>query len=229
MNALVHRPSEPGCVLFLPGLPGGGDRIYDSGPYGNHGTITGALWTRLPSGLWCLSFDGVDDIVQCADSRSLDFPEQFTIIAWIKRNSLNRRDIIIAKRDGGSGYNSFEMDVTNDPSHLDCLYLSYQGNDGTWESNIFSQGTVDTSWRQVAVTRSPQKIRFFIDGKLDAAESPPTVNPVALSTNYVGIGGVTWLALFSGCIAMPRLCNRVLSALEIQNLFNREKSLFGAW
>jgi hypothetical protein len=32
-----------------------------------------------------------------------------------------------------------------------------------------------------------------------------------------------------GSVALPRIYNRVLTALEVQNHFNREKHLFGVW
>jgi len=58
VDALMFSPPELGCVLYLSGLPNSGSKIHDRSPYGNHGAITGATWQRLPSGLWCLSFDG---------------------------------------------------------------------------------------------------------------------------------------------------------------------------
>ena len=87
-DILVFEPPEPGCVLYLPGLPGGGGKIYDKSSYGNHGTITGAAWKRLPTGLWCLSFDGSDDYVNCGNSESLSIPDAITIKAWVKSSSL---------------------------------------------------------------------------------------------------------------------------------------------
>ena len=52
-------------VLYLPMQEGSGGKVYDRSGYRNDGTISGASWTQLPNGLWVLSFDGVDDYVEC--------------------------------------------------------------------------------------------------------------------------------------------------------------------
>ena len=65
IDELIFDPPELGSVLYLTGLPCGGSKIYDRSPYGNHGTITGATWKRLPSGLWYLDLDALDDYVDC--------------------------------------------------------------------------------------------------------------------------------------------------------------------
>jgi len=229
MKSLVCDPPEAGCVLFLPGLPGGGNCIHDRSPYGNQGTITGAMWSRLASGLFCLSFDGVDNIVRCADSDCLDITDNISIIAWVKRNGLNHRDFIVAKREGGAGNASYQFEIASDPGHVDALYFSYQDSAGNWENNIYSQGTIDAAWHQVAVTRGPQKIRFFIDGKPDANEYAPARSMDVRNSHNLGIGAVTGLAYLAGGVARVRVYNRVLTALEVQGLFHLEKSLFGVW
>jgi hypothetical protein len=173
MESLVFDPPGAGCVLFLPGLPGGGGFTHDRTAHGNQGTITGAVWTRLESGIFCLTFDGVDDIVRCPDCDCLDITDNISIIAWVKRNGLNHRDFIVAKREGGAGNTSYQFEVANDAGHIDSLYFSYQDSSGNWEANVYSLGTVGTGWHQVAVTRGPQKIRFFIDGKPDPGEELP--------------------------------------------------------
>lgn len=57
-------------------------KIYDRSPYGNSGKITRATWVRLPSGLWCLSFCGQDDYVDCRNHSSLDITTSITVEAW---------------------------------------------------------------------------------------------------------------------------------------------------
>jgi hypothetical protein len=104
---LVFNSSELGCVLSLSELPGGGSKIYDRSPYGNIGSITGAAWKRLPSGLWVLSFDGQDDYVDCGDNNSLEFTTgPFTLLAWIYPTLLaaGLPQIFCRTDDGINGY-----------------------------------------------------------------------------------------------------------------------------
>ena len=228
-NNLVLDPPEPGCALCLSGLPGGSGYFHDRSPYGNHGTINGAQWVKLPGGLWSLQLDGVDDRVQCADSDSLDIVDNITILTWVKRSNTNRRDIVVAKKEGGSGFAGFILEIVADAGRIDCMQFYYQNSNGDWENNIISQCTVDTGWHQIAVTRSPQKIRFSLDGKLDPNEYVPSLNMNAVNSHNVVLGGVSTVPYFAGGIALFRLYNRSLSALEIQNAFFREKSMFGVW
>ena len=53
-NYLRQVPNN--SVYYCPGLEGGGTTLWDYSNNGNHGTITGATWVRLPSGLWSLGF-----------------------------------------------------------------------------------------------------------------------------------------------------------------------------
>jgi hypothetical protein len=229
MESLVCDAPEAGCVLFLPGLPGGGGCIHDRTAYGNLGTITGAIWTRLASGQFCLTFDGVDDIVRCQDADCLDIVDNISIVAWIKRSGLSYRDFIVAKREGGAGNASYQFEVANDVGHIDTLYFSYQDSGGNWEANVYSQGTIGTGWHQAAVTRSLRKIRFFIDGKPDPNEYVPARNMDVKNSHYLGIGAVTGLANMAGSLARVRIYGRALTALELQDLFRRESPLFGVW
>ena len=81
------------CVLYLPltrnlraGVNDDDTTVYDRSNFGNHGTIYGAVWQTLPSGKSALSFDGVDDYVEVADSPSLrvETNNQLTVMVWAK-------------------------------------------------------------------------------------------------------------------------------------------------
>jgi len=229
MEAMVCDPPEAGCVLFLPGLPGGGGFLHDRTAHASQGTITGALWTRLESGQHCLTFDGVDDIVRCPDADCLDIVDNISIVAWVKRAGLGHRDFIVAKREGGAGYVAYQFEIANDPGHIDALYFAYQDSQGNWEANVFGSGTVGLGWHQVAVTRTPAKIRCFIDGKPDPAEYAPSRSMEVKNSHQASVGAVSGLAYMAGSLARVRVYNRALAALEIQGLHQRESRLFGVW
>ncbi len=58
--------------------------VFDKSKYGNHGTITGAVWRQLPSGLWALSFDG-DDLINIDDALTPIASDTVgTINMWVK-------------------------------------------------------------------------------------------------------------------------------------------------
>ena len=220
---LVFNPPDLGCVLYLPGLPGGGSKIDDRSPYGNQGTITGASWKRLPSGLWCLSFDGQDDYVDCGDQASLDIGsnQDFTIEAWIKTADLGVNSTILSKRAGSGHYYVFRL--------MDSGKLRFLWDDGT-SGNVDSDSVWDDdAWHLVAIARQGTSVVFYVDGGADGSDTK-TIGDLSNSASFqIGIYN-TGQHPFNGSIALPRFYkNRALSALEIQNHFNQEKHLFGVW
>ena len=79
----ILRRVPAGVVLYYPGLEGGGATVRDysglSTP--NNGTITGATPVRLPSGLWCLDFDG-DDYISTDYIVNTAKAQAWTLFGW---------------------------------------------------------------------------------------------------------------------------------------------------
>jgi len=140
---LVFNPPELGCVLSLPEFPGGGSRIYDRSPYGNIGTITGAGWQRLPGGLWCLSFDGTDDYVNCGNKSSLDITGAITLETWVKvTDDTKQFPKIIAK------YETYEL-------YLHAATMKVRGTFYTAGGVVDKYGTqvlVQDAWYYLVIT-----------------------------------------------------------------------------
>ena len=61
---------------------GSGTIAKDESGYGNDGIIHGATWTTGISGK-ALSFDGIDDYIDCGNDASLDIADEITIEAWM--------------------------------------------------------------------------------------------------------------------------------------------------
>ncbi len=79
---LIFDPPDIGTVLYLPGLPGGGSKIFDRSPYGNNGTIVGATWARNAQGVWELSFGTTDEVETPA--LGLTDADDYTICEWFE-------------------------------------------------------------------------------------------------------------------------------------------------
>ncbi len=225
MKTLVDREDlafgSPGlgCVLSLPGLPGGGSKLYDRSPYGNHGSITGATWVRLPSGLWCLSFDGVDDYINCGNGKSFDV-EYGSILVWVNSNDLSDSNTIFHKPG----------------TLLREIYIQAAGfrwmltvQTGTIDWSLSTAVAVDT-WYFVAFTWDGTTARIFKNGA-EIGTNTNQSGAALTNTNilYIGYRHLYSDRPFSGYVALPRICNKVFSGLEIANCFNREKHLFGVW
>ena len=225
LDKIVFSPPELGCVLYLPGLPGGSNKIYDRSPYGNIGTIIGAVWNRLPSGLWCLDFDGTDDHANFGNPSSLQITSSMTILVWV--NQGNTADgAILFKDTGVSGdrgwYHTF---VAGKPR----LFLSIDGSSGAYRT-ADNAVIVGTWYLLGAVYDAPaQTIVLYKNGTVD----PSTLTGTVPASQF-NCSGDVWMgersdgAIDLTClIGLVRVYNRALSALEVQNCYNRERHLFG--
>ena len=217
-----------GCVLDLPGLPGAGNKIYDRSPYGNIGTITGAVWKRLPSGLWYLDFDGQDDYIDCGHDTSLDITEPITILIWVYPDNFDAYYAMLAKGDAGAGSGTtYDLHIASSGIPYFFILTGAAG-----QSVASSSAILVKTWSQVAVTFNPSSnaVALYKNG---AANGTGTItsNPPSKPTENMYIGArmasSVMASHFPGDIALPRIYNRVLSALEIQNHYQQEKHLFG--
>ena len=211
---LVFNPPQLGCVFYLPGLPGGGSKIYDRSPYGHVCAIMGAHWVWLPSGLWVLSFDGQDDNVNCGNATSLKL-SKLTLLAWVKTSYTDA----VYKGAVAKPF-AYAFGVKN--SKMSC----YDWGGAGWRDNGVAN-IADDRWHLLGATFDGTTGQFYVDAIIDGDSfSYSVVNQtVAL---YVGSGSVSSEYL-AALIALPRVYNRVLSALEIGDHFDREKHLFGVW
>lgn len=221
-QAIGLSTSPIGCVLDLPGLPGAGNKIYDRSPYGNIGTITGAVWKKLPGGLWYLDFDGEDDYVDLGSNLfSNAVMAKGTLMCWIEpdqvtsdRKALNFEDI---------------CNIQVDESKAEAYIW-----DGTNTAIVPSTTTllVDT-WYFLAMTWDGTTLKIYLNGEYENSDSIGSPDFDAIDRHW-GLGGKfsafpPTASLFDGGIALSRAINRALSALEIQNHYQQEKHLFGVW
>lgn len=222
---LIFSPPELGGVLYLPGLPGSGGKIQDRSPYGNIGTITGAVWQVLPGGIPCLYFDGVDDVVSVASAPSLKpLTDSWTVKLWFK-TSLNQRQILLTCDDGSDG---FYLDV------YDSKELHFLVRDGGSYDAITGNtpNLHDGKWHQAVGVRDEEdgKLYIFLDGRLDktpVVAANTTGKSVAPTSNLLLSPASSFQ--FQGCLAFIEVQRRAWQALDVKNSFNREKCIFGVW
>ena len=216
LDELLFSPPEPGCVLYLPGLPGGGGTIHDRSPYGHKGTITGATWTRLPSGLWVLSFDGSDDDVTVPYSASLAL-SAFSVELWLYNTNLTGNHELVSKGTLASPSVLFMSSSTS--------LMFYVG--GVQSINAaYASISLNTWYHAVGVHDGTTKL--YTNGAL--ADMAATPLPPATNSNNVYIGQRADNSNhFAGLLGLIRIYKRALSDLEIGHHFTQEKYRFGVW
>ena len=226
-DSLIFDPPELGCVLDLPGLPGGGSKTYDRSLYGSVGTITGATWARTEGGLWCLSFDGADNLVTIP-GRDFSAPNG-TVEFWMRPDEWIEYPALVSDFDTIARTQYFIILRHGDVSPNEGK-LQFSINGGSGENQAFST-TIPTvgRWYHIACTWGARGMEIYVDGGLEGTNAytgewaPASGQDLLLGDFYQ----VAALRLFEGLLLAVRIYNRALTALEIQNHAVRERLLFG--
>jgi len=197
---------------------GAGTGVKDSSGYGNDGVISGATWTspgHFPSTTsdWCLSFDGNNDYVTCADSASLDILDAITIELWLKYS---------VKPGSGEGYPLAKKRRTNSATYQ--LFINDSGfiRLGIHTSGyVGASGAIDLSdniWHHTAGVWDGTNVRIYIDGVQSGTPQAQTGSMTA-TTDSVAIGYGVGLHVvnipYKGLLDELRIYNRALTSNEI--------------
>lgn len=84
----AHQPGlvEPSSVTLT-----------DYSRFKNNGAMANVTWVQLPSGLWVMSFNGVNSEVNCGDGASLKIIRAITLEAWAIYSTAKDFNPIISK------------------------------------------------------------------------------------------------------------------------------------
>ena len=202
---------DPNLVLYLSFEEGTGTMTKDLSGWGNHGTlVNGPTWSTGRAGK-CLSFDGVDDYVNCGSSSSLSAPSQLTVEAWFNP----------------SNFPSGLHQIVGKQTYYNEYRLVLDGND--LQGHIFSSSTgyvVKSSssgvylttniWYHAIMTYDGTTFKLYLNGNLvDSLNISITINP---NSNSLTIGTNNDNDyFFPGLIDEVRIYNRALTASEIQD------------
>ena len=213
------------CVLWLPGEGDPyGSIITDRSGKRNNGTITGATWTRLPSGLWGLDFDGADDLVSCGYTGIVAGITP-TCMAWVIPDTgygeATPRIMShnISAENGGMGY-AYITAATGIPS---VTWKTVLGNCTAVSSVAVSVGVPTL----VGWDYDNDYAHIYVNGALKGTSAQVTSTLLATGANILwGCNQPTDRA-YNGRIYWQRIILSVLTAAQHAEVFNRERSLFG--
>jgi len=174
-----------------------------------------------------LDFDGSNDYVVATSAGTFDFSDNddLTISAWIKRDSHDTDDTIIAKRNGvAAGDIGYLLRFTGAD---DKLY--FEASDGTDEYSLQSNVTfTDTNWHHVLITfnqDSATDSNIYIDSKVDASATKTgtigNIGSLASITNLMIGAESDGGSPYDGQIDEVKIYNFVLDSGEIKTEYNR--------
>ncbi|RKE94940.1 LamG-like jellyroll fold domain-containing protein [Ichthyenterobacterium magnum] len=154
------------------------------------------------------------DYIDMEDALDLN-PSEFTVSAWIKRESGSENTSILSKRNTiyTTGYD-LKVNLTG--------HIEMHWNGG---SDLITSKTpipVD-QWHQVAIIYSGGTARLYIDGVFDEEETSMS-NPTATNESfYIGAAGKgNPTAYFKGNIDEVRVWDRALSVDQLRLIMNQE-------
>ncbi len=236
INGAEIPPPDNGCVLYLPGLPAQGATINDYSGNGNHGTISGATWTRLPSGLWVLSYDGTDDFINIDGVlTSISSATAGTFEMWIK----------VANATPAASMNFIVFGDTNVDEYIQFNVVATTGllsaacNDAgimQWTLKTDAQAFLDNTWAHIALTQDATSPILYINGVAVAQAFSVSTNKTRWFSvctgidngrvgciNYNSFGDVGELTGLTGLVSVY---STALSAATLLSHYNQERHLF---
>lgn len=189
---------------------------FDRSRYQRHGTITGATWKQLPSGVWVLSFDG-DDYITAGTGIVLS--GDFTLEAWTKITTIGAFRSIFGQASAISGADKqlyFRYNVNGNfmfGFQSDDLVYTNVDDSGKW---VYWAGTYNAATNARII---------YKDGIAVANDTATGDLDVDNQTFYIGAkSDVDNLSqFFLGLIGLPKASNVVNPPAVIQQSYLRDR------
>jgi len=211
---------------------GTGQIAYDNSDNNNDGTLGGTSSIETSDPVWttptsspsqggvkgsALSFDGVDDYVDCGNTSEGTI--ELTISAWIYRKSEDTFDGIVCHTNGTSATDGWWFSATTIANER--ILISFDDTDFRPSSCTIPINT----WVYVALTYNSvsNELKWYKNGAFLETDDT-TGHSITESSAHLKIGvedSFYGFNSFDGAIDEVRIYNRVLSAEEIRYHYNR--------
>jgi hypothetical protein len=209
-EAAILNP-HPGLVGWWRFDEGTGIIAKDNSIYGNHGTISGAIWVTGKYGE-ALRFNGASDYVEIAHASSLAPTSGISLEAWVNVTRLNTMEVILTKSTAGKDVWQ-DYALTHEANNIFRGIFVVAGNTRVVNSLPHTNTNV---WYHIVTTFDGQSLKMYVNGVLEGTAT--YAGALGTSTNALRIGKQT-VYNFQGVIDEIRIYNRALSAAEIQTSF----------
>ena len=186
-----------------------GTTVSDSSGSGNTGSASGAVRVSTGKHGKAMRFDGINDIVNVADSASLDLTAGMTLEGWVKPSSLGSADhAVLMKERGTSGF-SYRLYAHDGRNPVGWAHTSADYSTGA------SSALKNSTWSHIAVTYDGSTLRFFVNGVQKSSKS--VSGTLAIGTGALRIGGAPTFGgdWFKGDVDDVRIWRKPLTASQI--------------
>lgn len=223
------RRVPPDCVLYYPGLRGGGTNVVDYSGQATDCTIVGATWLESPAGPWLLSYDG-DDYCRAAVANFRNGDSSGAIEMWFRSSSKVAKQALFVSSDEGTdtSYFFFFIDITSGK-----LRIEQRSAAGAATNPFGSTDVTDGIYHHVVLSSSGTAYTIIVDGvdegALTGANDGDWFADTALRDN-IAIGALvrTGVGLgIIGDIGLTRVYSRPMLVPEAKRNFNLERRFLG--
>jgi len=228
---------DANTVLWLPGQDDAySATIRDRSGFNNHGTITGATWTRLPSGLWAQNFTAQGQFITVADVPSLSAFTAITVELWIKTGNTTNYGNLASKYYQSTlrEWNLMQRQ-TGAPgagARFDVYDQSANANIGVYSND--QTKPVNNVWTHMVATWSGGNyttMAMYFNGIAETLVDGTGGTFVAVEDLAVDVvwGRQQNLTArdYVGQQALQRIYNRALSPSEVLSHYQQERYLIG--
>ncbi|MBU4122855.1 hypothetical protein KJ959_04155 [bacterium] len=199
---------------------GQGSLLHDISGNGNDGTIYGASWTEGKYGQ-ALSFDGVNDYVNCGNSASVNMHPPLSIEAWVfPYDTASECRMIVSK--GDKAFRNYRLDLYN--GRVRFIVEGFDPH--IIESNAILE---PDKWQHIVAVHDGTSSRIYINSLLDISvdvSGGSTVNSPSPLTIGIEPAYRNYPYYWKGLLDEVTIHKRALTANEIRESYNlfKEKS-----
>jgi hypothetical protein len=193
--------------------PGSGATWYDLSPNGSNGTITNAVINTESGG--CFDFDGSGDYITIGDIGT-NHPD-WTVSCWWVSDTTNENTMFHLSSNRSQGFTVW--------SSANMAYYVYKSSVATHTSTSLTWST--GRWYHLTLnhTSSTNVMLTYINGaQVDSDTLDDHATHEEFDEVVIGTGGY---GVWDGRIANFNIWSRVLSAAEVSQNFNAQRSRFG--
>jgi len=203
--------------------PGSGTTWTDLSGNGNNGTLTNGPTFDSGNG-GSIVFDGGDDYVNCGDPGASNIGTNGSVCVWVNPSDLVDDRYIWSKNATGGGTTYVTARLASSGKVAYALYGSWGWSSTIYTSSVLVVGT----WTHLAFTWETNKISLYRDGSLQNTTSPSgTWGGGGTNSLWFGSSESNQPGDWNGKIAISRVYDRALSAKEVSQNFNAQRSRFG--
>ncbi len=196
---------------------------YDMSGNGNNGTLTNTPYhfIGVDGTNGYMSFDGVDEFIDCGNSSSLTITDNITVSIWVRRTSYNSNISTLIRRNSYDSY-AFQLGPSSP-----TIWWKINTGPSTWAQTATTSLNLN-EWANIVGTYDKSTMRLYKNGvQMQTLSETASINYPVSDNLIIGRDDPVSGRYFIGNIAQVQIYNRALTASEIQQNFNALRGRFG--